>query len=202
MKWAGREVTITWAGMAGGYHGIIQRLIKDEEIQGCWRPCWEHLKGIYIIEIDRLLLQDFFCFFTLKATLGAPNRSCGRCSAAVHWLLWLRLFLDSYGVMLEKRQGSIQSKVSKHDKDETFCSFSFQERLWGLGATATFGTSIHRSAPGTCISAWRLASCTLWCSTLTGLTTPFWRSVLQCMGFLSRVKTHWFRQRKHRKKMQ
>lgn len=29
----------------------------------------------------------------------------------------------------EKRQGWIQSKVSKRDKDETFHSFSFQDQL-------------------------------------------------------------------------
>jgi len=29
----------------------------------------------------------------------------------------------------EKRQRFTQSIVSKHDKDDTFCSFSFQERL-------------------------------------------------------------------------
>lgn len=44
----------------------------------------------------------FFFSLTIKDTLGAPNRSCGRCSAAVHWFLWLGLFLDSYGVRLGK----------------------------------------------------------------------------------------------------
>lgn len=47
-------------------------------------------------------MQDCFTVDYIEEILGAPNGSCGRCSAVVHRLPWLGLFLDSYGVRLGK----------------------------------------------------------------------------------------------------